>query len=299
VDADDDTAVALTLPAVATQVQPDEIAYIIYTSGSTGRPKGVAINHRAAVNTCVDINTRYHLTPTDAILGLSALSFDLSVWDIFGALATGATLVLPEPHANRDPARWHHLIEEHHITIWNSVPALMAMLVEHLEATNTTTPTLRRVLLSGDWIPTDLPNRITTTAPNAHVTSLGGATEAAIWSILHDIDHVDPTWESIPYGRPMTNQTFHVLNDRHQECPTWVTGDLHIGGTGLANGYHNDPDKTHTAFITHPTTGQRLYRTGDLGRRLPNGTIEFAGRNDHQVKIGGYRIELGDIEHAL
>ncbi|MGC5284793.1 amino acid adenylation domain-containing protein [Micromonospora sp. DT231] len=299
VDADDDAAVAHNPPAVATEVQPDELAYIIYTSGSTGRPKGVAICHRAAVNTCVDINTRYHLTPTDAILGLSALSFDLSVWDIFGALATGATLVLPEPHANRDPARWHHLIQEHHITIWNSVPALMAMLVEHLEATNTTTPTLRQVLLSGDWIPTDLPNRITTTAPNAHVTSLGGATEAAIWSILHDIDHVDPTWESIPYGRPMTNQTFHVLNDRHQECPTWVTGDLHIGGTGLANGYHNDPDKTHTAFITHPTTGQRLYRTGDLGRRLPNGTIEFAGRNDHQVKIGGYRIELGDIEHAL
>ncbi|MFG1869086.1 amino acid adenylation domain-containing protein [Micromonospora arborensis] len=299
VDADDDTATAHTPPAVATQVQPDELAYIIYTSGSTGRPKGVAICHRAAVNTCVDINHRYQITANDAILGLSALSFDLSVWDIFGALATGATLVLPEPHANRDPARWHHLITEHTITLWNSVPALMAMLVEHLEATNTTTPTLRRVLLSGDWIPTDLPNRITTIAPHTKITSLGGATEAAIWSILHDIDHVDPTWESIPYGRPMTNQTFHVLNDRHQECPTWVTGDLHIGGTGLANGYHNDPDKTTTAFITHPTTGERLYRTGDLGRRLPNGTIEFAGRNDHQVKISGYRIELGDIEHAL
>ncbi|WP_420330323.1 amino acid adenylation domain-containing protein [Micromonospora endolithica] len=299
VNADDDTAVADTPPAVATQVQPDDLAYIIYTSGSTGRPKGVAICHRAAVNTCVDVNNRYHVTANDAVLGLSALSFDLSVWDIFGALATGATLVLPEPDANRDPARWHHLITQHHITLWNSVPALMAMLVEHLEATGHTTPTLRRVLLSGDWIPTDLPHRITTIAPHAKTTSLGGATEAAIWSILHDIDHVDPTWDSIPYGRPMTNQTFHVLNDRHQECPTWVTGHLHIGGTGLANGYHNDPHKTANAFITHPTTGQRLYRTGDLGRRLPDGTIEFAGRTDHQVKIGGHRIELGDIEHTL
>ncbi|WFE54796.1 non-ribosomal peptide synthetase/type I polyketide synthase [Micromonospora sp. WMMD1155] len=299
VDADDEAAVADDPPAVATQVQPNELAYIIYTSGSTGRPKGVAISHQAAVNTCVDVNHRYTITAHDAVLGLSALSFDLSVWDIFGALATGATLVLPEPAANRDPARWHHLITEHHITIWNSVPALMAMLVEHLEATHQTAPTLRRVLLSGDWIPTDLPTRIHTTAPNTQVTSLGGATEAAIWSILHDIDHIDPTWDSIPYGKPMTNQTIHVLNDRHQECPTHVTGHLHIGGTGLADGYHNDPDKTTTAFITHPTTGQRLYHTGDLGRRHPDGTIEFAGRNDHQVKIGGYRIELGDIEHAL
>ncbi|WFE98683.1 non-ribosomal peptide synthetase [Micromonospora sp. WMMD964] len=299
VDADDEAAVADDPPTVAAQVQPDELAYIIYTSGSTGRPKGVAISHQAAVNTCVDVNHRYTITAHDAVLGLSALSFDLSVWDIFGALATGATLVLPEPTANRDPARWHHLITEHHITIWNSVPALMAMLVEHLEAHNETAPTLRRVLLSGDWIPTDLPTRIHTTAPNTQVTSLGGATEAAIWSILHDIDHIDPTWDSIPYGKPMTNQTIHVLNDRHQECPTYVTGHLHIGGTGLADGYHNDPDKTTTAFITHPTTGQRLYHTGDLGRRHPDGTIEFAGRNDHQVKIGGYRIELGDIEHAL
>jgi aryl carrier-like protein len=175
----------------------------------------------------------------------------------------------------------------------------MAMFVEYLEGSGRQAPSLRRVMLSGDWVPVDLPERIVAVAPRAAVTSLGGATEAAIWSILYDIDRVDPEWESVPYGRPMVNQSWHVLNDRWQECPVWVIGELFIGGVGLAEGYWADPDKTAAAFVTHPVTGQRLYRTGDLGRRLPDGTIEFCGRNDFQVKVGGYRIELGEVEHAL
>ncbi len=129
--------------------------------------------------------------------------------------------------------------------------------------------------------------------------SLGGATEASIWSILHPIGEVDPAARSIPYGRPMLNQTFHVLDGRLQPRPTWVPGQLFIGGTGLAQGYWRDAAKTAASFITHPQTGERLYRTGDLGRYLPGGDIEFLGREDSQVKIRGYRVELGEIEAAL
>ena len=278
---------------------PSDIAYVIYTSGSTGTPKGVAVSHRAALNTCVDVTGRYGIGPDDRVLGLSSLSFDLSVWDIFGVPGAGGALVLPEPGASRDPGRWYDLVSENRITVWNSVPALAAMFVEHLEGQPFGPVPLRRVLLSGDWIPLDLPDRIRAIAPGAEVISLGGATEAAIWSIAYPVGAVEPHWESIPYGRPLTNQRFHVLDGRLRPCPVWVVGELYIGGTGLATGYWNDPERTDAAFITHPDTGERLYRTGDLGRWLPDGVIEFRGRTDLQVKIGGHRVELGEIEHVL
>ncbi|WP_208012513.1 non-ribosomal peptide synthetase/type I polyketide synthase [Cellulomonas shaoxiangyii] len=281
-------------------VEPGDTAYVIYTSGSTGLPKGVVVSHRAAVNTCVDVDERFGVGPGDAVLGLSSLGFDLSVWDVFGVLGAGGTLVLPEPAARRDPARWLELVRTHGVTLWNSVPALMQMLVEHVEGgADAGLGGLRLSLLSGDWIPVDLPDRLRAVAPACRVVSLGGATEAGIWSVLHEVDEVDPAWDSIPYGRPLRNQTLHVLDDRMQECPVEVTGDLYIGGTGLADGYWDDPERTAAAFVTHPVTGRRLYRTGDLARRGPDGTLEFLGRVDLQVKVGGYRIELGEIEAVL
>jgi amino acid adenylation domain-containing protein len=278
---------------------PGDIAYVLYTSGSTGRPKGVAIEHRAAANTILDINDRYRVGPSDATLALSALSFDLSVYDIFGTLAAGGTIVMPEPEAARDPERWHQLIQSRGVTIWNSVPALMEMYAAHAKLA-AGSRLLRLVLLSGDWIAVDLPERVRPfCAPNAGIVSLGGATEASIWSIVHDIESVDPDWPSIPYGKPLANQTFHVLNDRLEACPDWVTGHLYIGGAGLARCYWQDDEKTAASFIRHPVSGTRLYRTGDLGRYRPDGNIEFLGRDDAQVKIGGYRIELGEIESVL
>lgn len=281
---------------------PDDLAYVIFTSGSTGDPKGVAVSHRAALNTCIDINDRFEVGVDDRVLGLSSLSFDLSVYDIFGVLGAGGALVLPPPGSGRDPQCWLDLIHEHRVTIWNSVPALMAMLTEYTAADtqeDQDTVPLRLTLLSGDWVPVGLPDRIRALAPGCRVVSLGGATEAAIWSICYEIDAVDPAWESIPYGRPMRNQRFHVLNDLWQECPAHVTGELFIAGAGLAEGYFGDPQRTTERFVVHPRTGERLYRTGDLGRWRPDGTIEFLGREDFQVKIGGYRIELGEIENAL
>lgn len=274
---------------------PSDLAYVLYTSGSSGEPKGVMISHRAALNTIDDINHRFQVGKEDVVLGLSSLSFDLSVYDIFGTLTAGATLVLPHPGSGREPAHWAELITTFQVTIWNSVPTLAQMLADHLMEARLP---LRLVLLSGDWIPTPLPDQIRLLAPGSKVVSLGGATEAAIWSIAHEIGSVDPGWQSIPYGNPLRNQAFHVLNDRMQPCPIWVPGELFIGGMGLALGYWRDDDRTRASFVIHPGTGERLYRTGDLGRRLPDGAIEFLGREDSQVKIGGFRIELGEIEHV-
>ncbi|NET44010.1 non-ribosomal peptide synthetase, partial [Okeania sp. SIO2B3] len=279
---------------------PDDLAYVIYTSGSTGLPKGVAIDHRGAVNTIVDINHRFHVNCDDRILAISALNFDLSVYDIFGSLAAGATIVMPSATAGKDPAHWVELMVEHQVTVWNTVPALMQMLVEYLSSHPLTVrQQLRLVLLSGDWLPMSLPERLRNIWEDIEVVSLGGATEASIWSIYYPITEINREWTSIPYGKPLSNQSFYVLNHLMEPSPVWVPGQLYIGGVGLALGYWKNQQKTEASFIEHPVTGERLYKTGDLGRYWPDGNIEFLGRVDFQVKINGYRIELGEIEVAL
>jgi amino acid adenylation domain-containing protein len=261
---------------------PAELAYVIFTSGSTGHPKGVMIEHGAALNTVVDVNRRFSIGPQDRVLGLSSLSFDLSVWDVFGTLAAGGTLVLPEPEANRDPVRWLELLEAEGVSVWNTVPALLEMLVEYAEGSARRLPgSLRLALLSGDWIPLTLPDRLRERAEGrVEVVSLGGATEASIWSILFPVDRVEAEWRSIPYGRPMANQTFRVLGPGLSPRPVWAVGELWIGGAGLARGYWRDEEKTAASFVEHPHSGERLYRTGDLGRFRPDGTIEFLAGQD-------------------
>ncbi len=298
---DDRKALAVLSDSPLDSVQtPEDLAYVIFTSGSTGLPKGVMIDHRGAVNTICDLNQRFRVTADDRVLALSSLSFDLSVYDIFGTLAAGATLVMPDAASTTDPAHWTELLLREKVTIWNSVPALMQMLVEYVASQPQPVPlVLRLVMLSGDWLPLTLPNQIKERIPQAEVVSLGGATEASIWSIMYPVQAVDPDWKSIPYGFPMLNQSFQVLNAAFKPCPVWVPGELYIGGIGLAKGYWRDEEKTNARFILHPHTGERLYHTGDLGRYLPDGSIEFLGREDFQVKVQGYRIELGEIETAL
>jgi amino acid adenylation domain-containing protein len=278
----------------------EDLAYVIFTSGSTGEPKGVMIEHGAALNTVIDINERFKVGPHDRILALSSLSFDLSVYDVFGALAAGATIVMPHPTSAREPADWVSLLMREQVTIWNSVPALLEMLTDHVGETSMLHGSpLRMALLSGDWIPLKLADRTRALIPDIEVVSLGGATEASIWSIFHRIGNVERDWSSIPYGRPLLNQQMRVLNDAMEPCPVWVPGQLYIGGVGLARGYWRDDVRTQAQFVHDPRTGERLYRTGDIGRFLPDGTIEFMGREDDQVKVQGYRIELGEIESTL
>ncbi|MGH3313488.1 MAG: amino acid adenylation domain-containing protein, partial [Streptomyces sp.] len=278
--------------------QPGDLAYVIYTSGSTGRPKGAMLDHRGPLNTVTEINRRFGVNSDDVVFGISSLWFDLSVYDIFGTLEAGAALVLAEP-GRPDPAAWTRTVRERGVTVWNSVPALMQLFVEEAEGAGLRFPGLRTVLLSGDWIPVGLPDRIRAVAPNARVISLGGATEASIWSICYPVDRTDPDWTSIPYGKPLANQSWHILDELGRDVPDQVTGQLFIGGAGVALGYLGDAEKTASAFVRHPVTGERLYRTGDLGRRLPGGDIEFLGRMDFQVKIQGFRVEPGEVEHAL
>ncbi|MBE9224522.1 amino acid adenylation domain-containing protein [Phormidium sp. LEGE 05292] len=296
-----DTSETSSFPTPLEPIQkPSDLAYVIYTSGSTGLPKGVTIDHQGAVNTILDINQRFNVKYQDRVFALSSLSFDLSVYDIFGTLAAGGTIVIPDANATKDPDRWLQLIAKYQVTIWNSVPTLMQMLVEYAASRSQLLPqSLRLILLSGDWLPLNLPNQIRAVFEQAQVISLGGATEASIWSILYPIEQVDPTWKSIPYGRPMRHQRFYVLNEALEQCPIWVTGQLYIGGIGLAQGYWRNPEKTNASFIIHPQTQERLYKTGDLGRYLPDGNIEFIGREDFQVKVNGHRIELGEIEVTL
>jgi amino acid adenylation domain-containing protein len=277
----------------------NDLAYVIYTSGSTGVPKGVMIDHRGAVNTVLDINQRFGVGPGDRVLALSRLNFDLSVYDIFGVLAAGGTIVMPAATHAMDPAHWVQRIASENVTVWNTVPALMDLLAEEAVRSGRLSPSLRLVMMSGDWIPTNLPGRIREVLPEAKIMSLGGATEASIWSILYPIERIDPAWKSIPYGTPMVNQTLQILSSAGAPSPVWVPGNLHIGGIGLAKGYWRDDLKTNASFVAHPVTGERLYRTGDLGRYLPDGNIEFLGREDFQVKVQGHRIELGEIEIQL
>ncbi|WP_350304436.1 non-ribosomal peptide synthetase [Photorhabdus viridis] len=276
----------------------DDLAYVIFTSGSTGEPKGVMITHRNASNTILDINRRFNVNETDVVFSVAPAGFDLSVYDYFGVLGAGGCLVFNANEASNDPKIWAEEIVRNEVTIWNSVPAPVKALVEcsgdFLAATK-----LRLVLMSGDWIPVDLPNQIKALIPEVEVISLGGATEGSIWSIFYPIKEVSSLWKSIPYGNPLANQKFYVMNDWFSPSPKWVTGELYIAGEGVAQGYLADPEKTEQRFIIHPATGERLYKTGDLGRYIDNGLIEILGREDNQVKINGYRIEPGEIEASL
>ncbi|CAF4205740.1 unnamed protein product [Rotaria sp. Silwood2] len=296
--------------------QSTNLAYVIYTSGSTGKPKGVAISHEAVLNTLLDINNRFNITYNDRIFALSHLNFDLAIYDIFGMLIAGGTIVIPSQKDYKNPEKWHMMIVEHQITIWNSVPMLMQMYVEYLEGLSTSTSngsidsvhTLQHVLLSGDRIPLSLPAEIYKIfGQTLELTSLGGATEASIWSIAHSISRTInvENKSTIPYGKPLRNQQYYVLDSQLDPCPDYVCGELYIGGKGLALGYYKDEEKTKQSFFQHPRTGERLYRTGDLGRFIPtdddngSGYIEFLGRQDFQVKLHGHRIELGEIEYHL
>ncbi|NIB61070.1 amino acid adenylation domain-containing protein, partial [Francisella noatunensis subsp. orientalis] len=276
----------------------DDIAYVIFTSGSTGKPKGVTISHKGAVNTILAVNERFNINKQDKVLALSELSFDLSVYDIFGLLAAGGTIVFPDQKRTKEPSHWYDLIEQYTVTIWDTVPQLMSLLVDYVRDSNKQLPSLKVTLMSGDWIPLNLPKQIKEVCPNITVMSLGGATEGSIWSIWYEVNDIDPNWNFIPYGQAMPNQRMYVLNEQGQHNPIGVIGEIYIGGQGVAVGYWQDQEKTAASFINHPELG-RLYKTGDLGKWHRDGYIVFEGRKDSQVKLNGYRVELDEISSKL
>ncbi|WP_027182941.1 non-ribosomal peptide synthetase [Desulfovibrio inopinatus] len=282
----------------------DDPAYIVFTSGSTGTPKGVVMNHRMVMNSILDVNRRFNVCASDVVFALANLTFDLSTYDIFGLLAVGGAVVFPDTDRLRDPRHWLDLMAQYPVSIWNTVPGFIVMLVEAAEALMTkrhkTPPDhLRLVMLCGDFMPLTLADRTRACFPKAHVHNLGGASECSIWSITYPVTTVRPNWPSIPYGRPLGNQKMYVFDDNFEHCPILFPGHIFIGGKGVGMGYYRNPALTAAHFVLHPKTGERLYRTGDLGRWLPSGYMELLGREDHQIKINGFRIELGEIETAL
>jgi len=287
----------------ASGVECDNLAYVIYTSGSTGRPKGIALRHAGVVNNLADLNRSFGVGPSDRVLAISSLSFDMCVYEVLGTLAAGGAIVMPDPEGARDVAHWAELVSTHRVTVWNSAPPLLEMLVSHAEGRpGHLLAHMRVAILGGDWVPVTLPDRLKAQAPGVKVIVLGGATEASIHSIVYPVDVTDPAWRSIPYGRPMANQRAYVLDPRLQLLPVGVAGELHLGGVGLARGYFGRPDLTAEKFVPNPfgvEPGDRIYKTGDLARYLPDGNIELLGRMDHQVKIRGHRIELGEISGVL
>ncbi|MEK4042675.1 amino acid adenylation domain-containing protein [Paenibacillus sp. FSL H8-0048] len=285
-------------------VQGRDLAYIMYTSGSTGMPKGVMIEHRSAVNLIGWVNRELHMSSRDKGLCVTSVCFDLSVYDIFGLLAAGGTIVLCPESDITSPAGLIRILLEQGITFWNSVPATLQYLIRHAaeQLPDFTQMQLRHIFLSGDWIPLELARSYSRYFPRAKLTALGGATEAAVWSIYHHVAEVCGNWTSIPYGLPVAQNVWYILDDSGQPVDAGETGELYIGGIGVARGYINDPDKSARAFLPDPfgnPAADRMYRTGDLGRMREDGMIEFLGRRDDQVKIRGYRVETKEVEKRL
>ncbi|WP_346364369.1 non-ribosomal peptide synthase/polyketide synthase [Bosea sp. (in: a-proteobacteria)] len=277
-------------------------AYVIFTSGSTGRPKGVVEQHRPVSNLIEWITGTFEVGPTDRVLLVASLWFDLSVYDVFGLLAVGGSIHVAVDDEVRDPEQLARILDSGTITFWDSAPAALAQLVPFLPAAGQGGPRLRLAFLSGDWIPLTLQPALTKAFPNLRVIGLGGATEATVWSNFHPIVEVRPEWVSVPYGRAIQNARYFVLDRWLRPCPLGTPGDLYIGGECLSLGYFGRPQLTAERYLPDPFSrrpGGVLYTTGDRARWRPQGYIEFLGRLDNQVKIRGYRIELGEIEAAL
>ncbi|AUG75710.1 non-ribosomal peptide synthetase [Kitasatospora sp. MMS16-BH015] len=284
-------------PAPATPARPDGAAYVIYTSGSTGQPKGVTVPHRGAVNRIRWAQHRDPLGAEDRVLQKTAAGFDVSVWEFFWPLSSGAVLVLAAPGVQRDAFRLAELIERARITTVHFVPSMLRVFLPAVEASRLTG--LRRVVCSGEALPPETRAALLAACP-ADLLNLYGPTEASVDVSVWDCrqEHEGPT---VPIGRPIANLALYVLDGRLLPCPVGVPGELYLGGEGLARGYLGRPGLTATRFVASPfgPAGARLYRTGDRCRVTEGGVVEYLGRLDDQVKLRGFRIEPGEIETAL
>ena len=304
------------------QVTPNNLAYVIYTSGSTGKPKGAMNTHAAIRNRLLWMQDAYLLTSTDHILQKTPFSFDVSVWEFFWPLMFGARLVVAKPGGHQDSAYLVNIINAQQITTLHFVPSMLRVFLDQPSMENCTS--LKRVICSGEALPLDLQNRFFAHLPQVELHNLYGPTEAAIDVTSWQCDPHSPL-EIVPIGKPIANMQTFILDKHLQPVPIGAPGELHLGGIGLARGYHNRPQLTGEKFIPSPnfnlgiskivnnshftTTApetkwsgihnSQLYKTGDLARYLPDGNIEYLGRLDFQVKIRGFRIELGEIEKLL
>lgn len=277
----------------------DDIFCIIYTSGTTGLPKGAMILQKSLQN-CIDFtNEILSADENTRVLSLTNLCHDMSIYDIFGIIQCGGSIILPDNDKLKDPSHWSELMNKYNASLWNSVPSIMEMLLEHLSHSgNTTLPSLKNVILGGETLSVNMPEKIRKYAYNCEIYNVGGPTETTIWSIAHKVEESDLKKIRIPLGRAIDNVTYVIFDDNFQICPYDVSGMICIEGVSVSNGYIGLPEKNAESFVTDPYTGKKMYITGDIGKYLINGEIDILGREDFQVKLNGKRIELTEIENA-
>jgi syringomycin synthetase protein SyrE len=286
-------------PNLEVSIEADNLAYVIYTSGSTGRPKGAMNTHRAIVNRLLWMQEQYGLNATDRVLQKTPFSFDVSVWEFFWPLISGAALIMARPGGHQESDYLVQVIEEASITTMHFVPSMLEMFVAEagVEAAG---GKLRRVIASGERLSAGLMERFGERLGGVELHNLYGPTEAAVdvtaWRCERRADG------RVPIGKPIGNVRMYVLDERQQLVGVGVTGELYIAGVGVGRGYWQRAELTAERFVPDPYSaeaGARMYRTGDLGRWLEDGQLEYAGRSDEQVKVRGQRVELGEIEAAL
>ena len=282
----------------ARSVSPDNLAYVIYTSGSTGEPKGAMNTHRAISNRLCWMQAAYNLDAYDRVLQKTPFTFDVSVWEFFWPLITGARLVVARPGGHQDSTYLANLIAEQEITTLHFVPSMLQAFLDNPKVAGC--HSLRRVVCSGEALSADLQQRFFNVL-DCELHNLYGPTEAAV-DVTYWACEKTSNRSFVPIGRAIANLQMHIVDPNGQRVPIGVPGELHIAGVGLARGYINRPDLTAEKFVPDPFSsepGARMYRTGDLERYGVAGEIEFLGRMDHQIKLRGFRIELGEIETAL
>jgi len=281
------------------ELTPQHTAYVIYTSGSTGQPKGVINEHSGVVNRLLWMQDAYQLTAADTVLQKTPFSFDVSVWEFFWPLMTGARLVMARPEGHKDPLYLSEIIEREHITTLHFVPSMLDVFLAHADTARC--GSLRQVMCSGEALPGSVVRRFKQQLPGSALHNLYGPTEAAVdvtaWNCAGPLAQ---TPDNTPIGKPIANTRLYILDAQQQPVPHGVVGELYIGGVQVARGYLNRPELNAERFLDDPfQVNGRMYRTGDVARYLPDGNIEYLGRNDDQVKIRGLRIELGEIQARL
>ncbi|EMI6700180.1 TPA: non-ribosomal peptide synthase/polyketide synthase [Pseudomonas aeruginosa] len=278
------------------ELNGENLAYVIYTSGSTGKPKGAGNRHSALSNRLCWMQQAYGLGVGDTVLQKTPFSFDVSVWEFFWPLMSGARLVVAAPGDHRDPAKLVKLINREGVDTLHFVPSMLQAFLQDEDVASCTS--LKRIVCSGEALPADAQQQVFAKLPQAGLYNLYGPTEAAI-----DVTHwtcVEEGKDAVPIGRPIANLACYILDGNLEPVPVGVLGELYLAGRGLARGYHQRPGLTAERFVASPfVAGERMYRTGDLARYRADGVIEYAGRIDHQVKLRGLRIELGEIEARL
>jgi amino acid adenylation domain-containing protein len=276
------------------EVKPDDAAYVIFTSGSTGIPKGVENPHGGIVNRLLWMQDYFSLCPGEKVIQKTPYSFDVSVWELFWPLQCGAALVLADKDSHKNPYQLAEQIRNHQINIIHFVPSMLSAFIDSQPEN---IDSLRAVICSGEALSGNLQTKFFSQFPGIQLYNLYGPTEAAVdvsyWACTQEVR------SKIPIGQPVANTKLYVVDEHNSQVPVGVVGELWIGGVQVANGYVNSQELTDAMFIKNPFDGGMVYKTGDYARWTSAGYLEYAGRKDHQVKVNGVRIELGEIDSAI